>query len=109
MTSAPNTKILLRSQDEETARYFIRASAEHSVTRRTQAMVRHQLFGWERFEKGLTASEREEREYRAQDERVKNLPRGQMQMLMTDNTQGTLYQHLHVRPPSDMKLPWSEW
>jgi type IV secretory pathway VirB4 component len=109
VTSAPNTKILLRSQDEETARYFIRASAEHSVTRRTQAMVRHQLFGWERFEKGLTASEREEREYRAQDERVKNLPRGQMQILMTDNTKGTLYQHLHVRPPSDIKLPWNEW
>jgi type IV secretory pathway TraG/TraD family ATPase VirD4 len=109
VTSAPNTKILLRSQDEETARYFIRVSAEHSVTRRTQAMVRHQLFGWERFEKGLTASEREDREYRAQDERVKNLPRGQMQILMTDNTQGTLYQHLHVRPPSGIKLPWSEW
>jgi TraM recognition site of TraD and TraG len=109
VTSAPNTKILLRSQDEETARYFIRASAEHSVTRRTQSMVRRQLFGWERFEKGLTASEREEREYRAQDERVKNLPRGQMQILMTDNTQGTLHQHLHVRPPSEINVPWGEW
>ena len=30
VTSAPNTKIALRTQDEETARYFIRASAEHA-------------------------------------------------------------------------------
>ena len=37
VTSAPNTKIALRTQDEETARYFIRASAEHAVAqRRTQ-------------------------------------------------------------------------
>jgi Type IV secretory system Conjugative DNA transfer len=109
VTSAPNTKIVLRTQDEETTRFFIQASAEHRVTRRTQSLVRSQLFGWERFEKGETASEREEREYRAQDERVKNLPLGQMEILMTDNTQGTLHQHLHVRPPRKIALPGVEW
>jgi type IV secretory pathway TraG/TraD family ATPase VirD4 len=109
VTSAPNTKIAMRTQDEETARYFIQASAEHQVTRRTQSLVRRQLFGWERFEKGLSASEREEREYRAQDERIKNLPLGQMQILMTDNTKGTLHQHLHVRPPQDITLPRFKW
>jgi type IV secretory pathway TraG/TraD family ATPase VirD4 len=109
VTSAPNTKIVLRTQDEETAKYFIQASAEHEVTRRTQTLVRHQLFGWERFEKGLSASEREEKEYRAQDERIKNLPLGQMQILMTDNTKGTLHQHLHVRPPQDITLPGFKW
>ena len=109
VTSAPNTKLLLRTQDEETARFFIHASAEHSVTRRTQSLVRRQLFGWERFEKGEGATEREEREYRAQDERVKNLPLGQMEILMTDNTQGTLHQHLHVRPPQDVALPGFDW
>jgi len=109
VTSAPNTKIVLRTQDEETARYFIHASAEHAVTRRTQSLVRHEIFGWERFEKGLSASEREEREYRAQDERIKNLPLGQMQILMTDNTRGTLHQHLHVRTPPDVTLPGIQW
>jgi hypothetical protein len=109
VTSAPNTKLLLRTQDEETARFFIHASAEHPVTRRTQSLVRRQLFGWERFEKGEGATEREEREYRAQDERVKNLPLGQMEILMTDNTQGTLHQHLHVRPPQDVALPGFDW
>ena len=105
VTSAPNTKIAMRTQDEETARFFIRASAEHTVTKRTVSLVREQVFGWERFERGLSGSEREEREYRAQDERVKNLPKGQMQILMTDDTEGTLHRHLHVRTPPDVTLP----
>jgi type IV secretory pathway TraG/TraD family ATPase VirD4 len=109
VTSAPNTKIALRTQDEETARYFIRASAEHSVTRRTQSLIRHQLFGFERFEKGMSATEREEREYRAEDEKIKNLPKGQMQILMTDDSEGTLHQHLHIRMPPDIALPGFQW
>jgi hypothetical protein len=102
VTSAPNTKISLRTQDEETAKFFIRASAEHTVTKRTVSLRRGELFGWERFEKGATGSEREEREYRAEDERIKNLPKGQMQILMTDDTEGTLHRHLHVRPPENV-------
>ena len=109
VTSAPNTKIALRTQDEETARYFIRASAEHAVTRRTQSLIRHQLFGFERFEKGTNATEREEREFRAEDEKIKNLPKGQMQILMTDDSEGTLHRHLHVRTPPDIALPGFEW
>jgi hypothetical protein len=109
VTSAPNTKIALRTQDEETARYFIRASAEHAVTRRTQSLIRQQLFGFERFYKGMSATEREEREYRAEDERIKNLPKGQMQILMTDDSRGTLHQHLHVRTPPDIALPGFDW
>jgi hypothetical protein len=108
VTSAPNTKIALRTQDEETSRFFIRASAEHRVMKRTVSLVRQQLFGWERFEKGTSGSEREEREYRAEDERIKNLPKGQMQILMTDDTDGTLHRHLHVRRPPDIELPGFE-
>src|ERR1019366_2398741 len=102
VTSAPNTKIAMRTQDEETSKFFIRASAEHTVTKRTVSLVREQVFGWERFERGTSGSEREEREYRAEDERIKNLPKGQMQILMTDDTEGTLHRHLHVRPPPDV-------
>jgi hypothetical protein len=72
-------------------------------------LIRQQVFGWERFQKGLSATEREEREYRAQDERIKNLPLGQMQILMTDNARGTLHQHLYVRAPRAVTLPGFEW
>jgi type IV secretory pathway TraG/TraD family ATPase VirD4 len=104
VTSAPNTKIAMRTQDEETSKFFIRASAEHTVMKRTVSLVREQVFGWERFEKGTSGSEREEREYRAEDERIKNLPKGQLQILMTDDTEGTLHRHLHVRTPPDVEL-----
>lgn len=109
VTSAPNTTIALRTRDEETARYFIRASAEHRVTRRTQSLIREELFGFERFRKSANATEREEREYRAEDEQIKNLPKGQMQVLQTDDTKGTLHAHLHVRTPPDITLPGVEW
>src|SRR6266704_3558824 len=104
VTSAPNTTMTLRTRDEETTRYFLRASAEHTVTRRSVSMVREQVFGWERFERGTSGSEREEREYRAEDEKIKNLPKGQLQILMTDDTEGTLHRHLHVRTPPDVGL-----
>jgi hypothetical protein len=39
------------------------------------------------------------------DEHIKNLPKGQMEILMTDDTRGTLHQLLHVRPPQDVTIP----
>jgi hypothetical protein len=35
---------------------------------------------------------------------VKNLPVGQMEILMTDNRQGTLHSHLHVRVPRNYRF-----
>ena len=105
VTSAPNTTITLRTRDEETARYFLRASAEHTVTRRSISMHRWRLFGYERYEATDRAVESEDRETRALDEHIKNLPKGQMEILMTDDTRGTLHQLLHVRPPQDVAIP----
>jgi len=47
-------------------------------------------------------------ETRALDEHIKNLPKGQMQILMTDDTRGTLHAHLHVRSPADVRVPHFE-
>jgi hypothetical protein len=105
VASAPNTTMTLRTRDEETARYFLRASAEHEVTRRSRSMLRWKVFGYEKYEATGQAVEREERETRALDEHIKNLPKGQMEILMTDDTRGTLHTHLHVRPPADVSIP----
>jgi len=105
VTSAPNTTITLRTRDEETTRYFLRASAEHAVTRRSVSMYRRRLFGYEKYEPTDRAVEREDRETRALDEHIKNLPKGQMEILMTHDTRGTLHQLLHVRPPQDVSVP----
>jgi hypothetical protein len=105
VTSAPNTTMTLRTRDEETARYFLRASAEHTVTKRSVSMHRWRIFGYERYEATDRATDREDRETRALDEHIKNLPKGQMEILMTDDTRGTLHQLLHVRPPQDVSIP----
>jgi hypothetical protein len=108
VVSAPNTTMTLRTRDEETARYFLRASAEHRVTRRSLSMERWKFFGYERYEETGRAVDIETTETRALDEHIKNLPKGQMEILMTDDTRGTLHAHLHVRPPADIRVPQFE-
>lgn len=105
VASAPNTTMTLQTRDEETARYFLRASAEHSVTRRNKSIERWRLLGYEKYEETGRAVDVEARETRALDEHVKNLPKGQMEILMSDDTLGTLHTHLHVCPPEDVTVP----
>ena len=105
VSSAPNTTMILRTRDEETARYFQRASAEHRVIRRSVSMHRSKLFGYEKYEQTERAVDREEKETRALDEHIKNLPKAQMEILMTDDARGTLHGLLHVRTPEDARIP----
>jgi hypothetical protein len=105
VSSAPNTTMILRTRDEETSRYFLRASAEHRVTRRSVTMQRWRLFGYEKYQQTDGAVEREDRETRALDEHIKNLPKAQMEILMTDDARGTLHTLLHVRAPEDVRVP----
>jgi len=105
VSSAPNTTMILRTRDEETSRYFLQASAEHRVTRRSVSMQRWRLFGYEKYQQTDGAVEREDRETRALDEHIKNLPKAQMEILMTDDARGTLHTLLHVRAPEDARVP----
>jgi type IV secretory pathway TraG/TraD family ATPase VirD4 len=108
VTSAPNTTIILRTRDEETARYFIRASAQETVSRRSYSLEQQRVFVHEWYEKTGAATEREDKEYRAKDLDVKTLPKGQMQILMTDDARGVLHSRLHVRAPEDIVVPCFE-
>jgi hypothetical protein len=105
VSSAPNTTMILRTRDEETTQYFLRASAEHRVTRRSVSMQRWKLFGYERYEQTERAVDREEKETRALDEHIKNLPKAQMEILMTDDVRGKLHGLFHVRTPEDVIIP----
>jgi hypothetical protein len=108
VTSAPNTTIILRTRDEETARYFIRASAQETVSRRSYSLAQQRIFAHEWYEKTGAATEREDKEYRAKDLDVKTLPKGQMQILMTDDARGVLHSRLHVRAPEEIRVPCFE-
>lgn len=105
VTSAPNTTIVFKTQNEETARYFLQASALHRVPRRSISLRGWRMFGYERFEATGRVVETEQLETRAADFHIKNLPKGQVEVLMTDETEGTLLRSLHVRPPADVSIP----
>src|SRR5438445_380768 len=108
VSSAPGTTMLLQTRDEETAKYFKQASSQVPVQKRTQQLWRNDFLGFERYDKALGASEREQLEFRALDHHIKNLGKGKMEILMTDPIQGTLHGRLHVRPPSDVRVPLFE-
>jgi len=105
--SAPNTTMLLHTRDEETAQYFLKASARVRQKRRTLTVQRAGLFQ-EKYEPIGFGSETDIKDTRAQDEHIKNLPVGQMEILMTDSRQGTLHSHLHVRVPRNYRFPGHE-
>ena len=103
VSSAPNTLMLLRTRDEESARFFLDASARVTGERRTMTVERAGILAPSYQEIGFGSVTEIERT-RAVDFQLKNLPVGQMQMLTTDNRLGTLHLHLHVRRPPSVRL-----
>ena len=103
VSSAPNTVMLMRTRDEETARYFENASSRVATERRTETVQKRGILN-EKYERIGFGSVTEIKETRVQDEHIKNLPVGQMEILMTDNRVGTLHSHLHVRRPPQYRL-----
>ncbi len=103
VSSAPNTIMLLRTRDEETARYFLNASARVTGERRTMTVEKKGVLE-ERYQEIGFGSITEIEKTRAVDFQIKNLPVGQMQVLTTDNRLGTLHMHVHVRRPQSYQL-----
>lgn len=104
VSSAPNSTMVLHTRDEETTQYFLKGSARVRQKRRTLTVQRTGIFE-EKYEPIGFGSETDIKDTRAQDEHIKNLPVGQMEILMTDQVQGTLHSHLHVRRPRDYRFP----
>ena len=105
VTSAANTIITFKTHDQTTADFFLQASALHPVIKRTRSVHRLKFFGYEKYKSTGAGTEREDLETRAMDEHIKNLPKAQVELLMTDETQGTLHTALSIRPPGDIQVP----
>ena len=104
VSSAPNTTFMLRTKDEETAKYFLNASARVRQMRRSMRVLKKGVFNPE-FEEGTEGSQTEIKDTLAQDEHIKKMPVGQMEMLVTDPILGTIHKHLHIRKASSQWLP----
>ncbi len=98
IVSAPNTVMVMHTNDDVTARYFCQASARVPAERKTMKVERKGLLA-ERFEQQDQGSVTEIEKTRVKEFHIKNLPQGQMQLLQTDKRLGTLHAHLHVRCP----------
>jgi hypothetical protein len=96
VSSAPGTKMIMNVSEENTAQWFLKASAKIATKRRSLSVRRTGIFTPKYTETGL-GSESEAKETRAREDHIKNLPIGQMEILMVDSREGTLHSHLHVR------------
>ncbi|MFZ0593274.1 MAG: TraM recognition domain-containing protein, partial [Bryobacteraceae bacterium] len=104
VSAAPSTVMTFMTRDESTAKYFRDASAQVQVMRRSRTLERRGLFGFGKYRETGRAVEMQAIETRARDERLKNLAKGQIQVLMTDATKGTVHAELMVRPPTLLRL-----
>lgn len=105
--SAPGTKMLMNGTDESTAQWFLKASSRVLRKRRSLAVRRTGVFSQKYIETG-TGNESDFRETRSQEEHIKSMPVGQLEILMVDPREGTLHSHLHARRvptyrPEEMK------
>lgn len=96
VSSAPNTTFMLRTRDEDTAQYFLQASARVRQLRRSMSIRKTGVFNPTYEDQGV-GSQTEIKDTRSQEEHIKNLPVGQMEYLMSDKRFGTIHGHAHVR------------
>jgi hypothetical protein len=104
VSSAPNTTFMLRTKDEETAKYFLNASARVPQMRRSMHVEKKGVFNTT-YQEGNEGSQTETKDTLAQDEHIKKMPVGQMELLMTDPFRGTIHKHLHIKRASSHWLP----
>lgn len=103
VSSAPGTKMIMNVSEENTAQWFLKASAKIATKRRSLSVRRTGIFTPKYTETGM-GSESEAKETRAREDHIKNLPVGQLEILMTDPREGTLHSHLHVRRAPSYRL-----
>ena len=103
VSSAPGTKMIMNVSEEHTAQWFLKASSRIATKRRSLSVRRTGIFSTKYTETG-TGSESDIKETRAREDHIKNLPVGQMEILMVDNREGTRYSHLHVRRPPRFQM-----
>jgi type IV secretory pathway TraG/TraD family ATPase VirD4 len=104
VSSAPQTKMIMNVSEENTVQWFLKASARVATKRRSLAVRKTGVFSTKYVETG-TGNESEIKETRAREDQIKNLPTGQMQILMVDSREGTKYSHLLVRRDPAWELP----
>jgi hypothetical protein len=98
VASAPNTTFMMLTRDEDTCQHFIKGSSRVKQIRRNRSVRKVGIFNPQYRDEG-TGSETEIKDTRSQEEHIKNMPVGQLEVLMSDRELGTIHDHVHVRSP----------
>jgi len=98
IVSAPNTTFMMLTRDEDTCQNFVKASSRVKQLRRSRNVRKVGILNPQYRDEGY-GSETEIKDSRSQEEHIKNMPVGQMEVLMSDRELGTIHNHLHVRAP----------
>ena len=80
---APGTKMIMNVSEEHTAQWFLKASSRIATKRAQPVGAQDRIFSTKYTETG-TGSESDIKETRAREDHIKNLPVGQMEILMVD-------------------------
>ncbi len=104
VASAPNTSFMLRIKDEDTAQDFLKASSKIRQYRRSMRIRKTGVFQHTYTEEG-EGNQTEVRETLSQEEHIKRLPSGQMEMLSPDKLRGVIHRHVHIRQATRHWLP----
>ena len=103
VTSAPNTIMLMKTWDKPTTEYFLEAASQVPGERLTERVHRRSLFS-DKYDRAGIGNTTPVKEPRVPDEHIKNLPTGQIHVLMADNRLGApRYFHLHARRTADCR------
>ena len=101
--SAPSTLMFMRTFDETTTNFFRNASSRMRRQKRVDLIEDVGLLQ-ENYKKSGKGSTTEVLEFRAEDYVLKNLPTGQMQVLMSDDASEAQYFNLQVRQAPEYVL-----
>jgi hypothetical protein len=97
ITSAPNTIMLMKTWDKPTTDYFLEAASQVPGERLSERVRQKSLFS-DKYDRDGVGNTTAIKEPRVPDEYIKNLPIGQIHVLMTDSRMGApRYSLLHAR------------
>ena len=103
LTSGPNNAFMLRMKDEKTTEQYRKEGGEIKRERVSVHVEKGGILTGDKYEEQGTGSRSDYYDLQIRDEQLKRLPRGQMQVVMSDPDKGMVHKHIHVRRP-DMAL-----
>ena len=99
LTSGPNNAFMMTMKDEKTTEQFRKEGGEVKRDRVSVRVEKGGILTGNKFEEQTSGTKSDFYELQIRDEQLKRLPRGQMQVVMSDPDKGMVHKHIHVRRP----------